>query len=271
VIANGPITKRANEDHMSAQTVERDYVLAHLCAEIGAQDQANLVFKGGTFLRLCCFEEYRYSADLDFSAVAGFTRQQAFELVTAATIACKDRLEVPELSVSETAGTFAWITYVGPLRSKRRRLKLDISDNELVESHCRLDLRRRWPDLPEAAAIEGYTMEEVGAEKLRCLAERMQCRDLFDLDKLLEGSHIDPMEVWALYLRKVENDRTNGKQRTAPIQWVTRFDERMSSYRRLWDSELSEYVAEPPRFDDVERRTRRHLGNLLVEAAKLAD
>ena len=34
-------------------------------------DKHGLVFKGGTALRLCYFEDYRYSADLDFSVVEG--------------------------------------------------------------------------------------------------------------------------------------------------------------------------------------------------------
>jgi predicted nucleotidyltransferase component of viral defense system len=270
VIARGLITKRANEDQLPAQAIERDYVLAQLCADIGAKDEPNLVFKGGTFLRLCCFEDYRYSADLDFSAVDGLSRGQALESVMAAATLCRERLEMPELSVADDAGTTAWITYVGPLQSKPRRLKLDISDTELVEHHSRVVLQRRWPDLPYEAAIEGYTMDEIGAEKLRCLAERMQCRDLFDLDALLEGGHLDPLEVWALYLRKAENDRVHGKQRTPPHEWASRFDDRMDSYRTRWEDELNEYVSEPPRFDAVERRTRRRLSDVLIEAAKLS-
>ena len=270
MIARGPITKRANEDQLPAQTIERDYVLAHICAEIGARSGTNLVFKGGTFLRLCCFEEYRYSADLDFSAIDGLSRPEAIDLVAAAVKACRDRVEMPELAITDDRGPMTWIRYVGPLRSKPRRLKLDISDNELVEGHHRVALQPRWPDLPDGATIEAYTMLEVGAEKLRCLAERVECRDLIDIDELLEGEHIDPLEAWDLYLRKAENDRTNGKQRTKPHEWAHRFDDRMRSYRAGWMDELREYLTDPPRFDDVERRTRRRLSGLLAEAAKLS-
>jgi hypothetical protein len=98
----------------------------------------------------------------------------------------------------------AWVTYVGPLAANPRKLKLDISDTELVENHQRVTLRVRWPDLPDVASIEGYTLEEVGAEKLRCIAERVQCRDLYDLHTLLDGNHIEPLEAWELYLRKAE-------------------------------------------------------------------
>ncbi|MGH7883886.1 MAG: nucleotidyl transferase AbiEii/AbiGii toxin family protein, partial [Candidatus Dormibacteraceae bacterium] len=245
MIAKGPITKLANKDKIPAQTIERDYVLAHLCAEIGSQGELNLIFKGGTFLRLCCFDNYRYSADLDFSAIDGFSRRQALDLVVTAATACRKRLEMPELAVTADDGTTAWIKYVGPLQSKPRRLKLDISDTELVESHRRAELQQRWPDLPDGASIEGYTLEEIGAEKLRCVAERVQCRDLFDLDALLESGHLDPLEIWALYLRKAENDRRNGKQRVPSHEWASRFDERMDSYRTRWHNELSEYVSKP--------------------------
>jgi hypothetical protein len=53
-----------------------------ICVDIGAKNEPRFVFKGGTFLRMCCFEDYRYSADLDFSAVEGVSRGHAVELVT---------------------------------------------------------------------------------------------------------------------------------------------------------------------------------------------
>jgi predicted nucleotidyltransferase component of viral defense system len=268
VIARGHITRRANEEGVPAQTIERDYILAHICAEIGNQREARLIFKGGTFLRLCCFEGYRYSADLDFSAIDGLSQAQALNLVATTVISCQQRLEIPALSVGEDDGSTSWLSYVGPLHAKPRRLKLDISDNELVESHRRFELQPLWSDLPDGAAIEGYTMEEIGAEKLRCIAERVQCRDLFDLHELLEAQ-LDPLAIWALYLRKAENDRQNGKQRTSPHVWASRFERRLMSYRSQWSRELSEYMSEPPRFEQVERRTRRHLTEVLQQATAL--
>lgn len=93
------------------------------------------------------------------------------------------------LEVSATDGGAMWISYVGPLGAKPRTIKLDISDDELVENLRRLTMLSRWSDLPADAAIDGYTLDEVGAEKLRCIAERLQCRDFFDLHGLLHGQH----------------------------------------------------------------------------------
>lgn len=71
MITKAEITRRASQDGVSARTVEKDYIQAHIVAAIaGLNEGSKLVFKGGTALRLCHFESYRYSADLDFSVTS---------------------------------------------------------------------------------------------------------------------------------------------------------------------------------------------------------
>ena len=66
------ITKVASRDGVDAPVVERDYVLAHIVALISANDaEKGLIFKGGTSLRLLHVEDFRYSADLDYSVIKG--------------------------------------------------------------------------------------------------------------------------------------------------------------------------------------------------------
>ena len=272
MIAKGVITRRANEEHLSAQTIERDYILAHLCAEIGSIGEPRLVFKGGTLLRLCYFSGCRYSADLDFSAVDSLSRDEAVSIVVTAAVACRIRTELPMLEVSDGDCETAWVTYTGPLGSRPRRLKLDVSDTELVESHRRLDIQHLWADLPENAGIEGYSLRDVAAEKIRCIAERLQCRDLYDLHELLDGGQVDPLEAWHLYLDKAANDLLRSRQRTPPAKWFATFERRMDAYRDRWESELSDYISvDLPTFGDVERRSRRHLAPVLAAARDLAE
>jgi uncharacterized protein len=272
VIAKGAITKRANDERLPAATIERDYVLGHLCADIGASGDSRLAFKGGTLLRLCYFADYRYSADLDFSAVDGLSTVDAVAAVAQAAEACRRRVEFPVLEVSSADGGLAAVSYVGPLGSKSRTIKLDISDDELVETHSRLSIKRRWPDIPEDAGIEGYALDEVAAEKLRCIAERQQCRDLFDMNELLDGNHVDALEAWELYLRKAAHDVVRGRQRTSSREWSTTFERRLESYKRLWDDELGEYLTvDVPHFGEVERRTRKFLSPVLAAAPAHAD
>jgi predicted nucleotidyltransferase component of viral defense system len=125
--------------------------------------------------------------------------------------------------------------------------------------------------LPTEAAIEGYSLNEVGAEKLRCIAERVQCRDLYDLYELLDGRHIDGLEAWHLYLRKAANDAIRNRQRTQPKQWAATFKRRLVAYRGRWDQELGDYLSNVPNFGDVERRSRRLLEPVISAAQKLAE
>jgi hypothetical protein len=121
VIGRGLITQRANDEQFPAQTIERDYVLANVCADVGVLGDPRLVFNGGTLLRLCYFPDYRYSADLDFSAIDGLTAADAIAVVATAVDACRQRIELPVLEVSDTDDGAAWISYVGPLGPGRGR------------------------------------------------------------------------------------------------------------------------------------------------------
>jgi predicted nucleotidyltransferase component of viral defense system len=58
------ITHRADQDGVDAAVVERDYVLAHIVAQLHLLQPSNgerMVFKGGTALRLVHIGNYRYS------------------------------------------------------------------------------------------------------------------------------------------------------------------------------------------------------------------
>jgi len=57
---------------LSAEVVEKDYVLGWLLAGIYAQpDMTETGYQGGTCLKKCYFETYRFSEDLDFTLVDG--------------------------------------------------------------------------------------------------------------------------------------------------------------------------------------------------------
>jgi hypothetical protein len=86
VIPHSYLTRIADTQDVDARTVERDYLLTHVLAAISRQPGSHgMIFKGGTALRLCYFEGYRYSADLDFSLQADANPAEALESVDAAT------------------------------------------------------------------------------------------------------------------------------------------------------------------------------------------
>jgi len=63
----------AQRQGVPLDVVEKDFALGHVLASIyrGAELADVLVFKGGTALKKAYFGDYRFSVDLDFTAVAG--------------------------------------------------------------------------------------------------------------------------------------------------------------------------------------------------------
>ena len=59
----------AREMGLDPNVIEKDYVLGWLLAGISNHPALNTdwVFKGGTCLKKCFFETYRFSEDLDFT------------------------------------------------------------------------------------------------------------------------------------------------------------------------------------------------------------
>ena len=193
------VTRLASDNKVDAKTVERDYVIHHILASL--PESEGLIFKGGTSLRACHFSEYRYSADLDFSLV-GISRSDALTIVAESLGRCRERTGMAvDVSGSDAEGK---PKIVFSALGSQRTIKLDLADDELVEDTEVQPLIRRYDDLPEAAILT-YTLAETSAEKLRCVIQRTQCRDLFDMHRLFFVEGIDPLETWPVFERKARH------------------------------------------------------------------
>ena len=249
------ITKRAEDDQVdAAAVVERDYVLAHIVAQLShaaPSDGGRLVFKGGTALRFVHIEGYRYSADLDFTVIGG-GEDAAISAVGAVLDMAREHAGLPHLTLSE--GHSSVIEYIGPLGSARpKKLKLDLATEEHVAAIAQLSMGNIWPDLPAAVPFDVYPIEEISAEKLRCIIQRVQCRDLYDLYRLSENVGIDLASIRPLFEDKCRVKKID------PAVFAGRFADRVDRYRQRWGGEMSEHIADVPRFDAVERILRRNL------------
>ena len=249
MITRAHITRRASRDGVPARTVERDYVLAHVVAAVGGLGRDScLVFKGGTALRLCHVQDYRYSADLDFSVVGGSLEDGQRDVIRALG-STGGSLEGLRLTDDRPPR----IAYTGPL-GRERTLKLDLADDELVIHTEDRALLPQWPDLPGGATVRVYSVLEIAGEKLRCVLQRLQCRDLFDLHLLFEELGVDSGEAAEVFRPKAEHRGFD------PALLATRYPERLEQYGKRWERELAEHVpGEVPHFDEVARAVSRCL------------
>jgi predicted nucleotidyltransferase component of viral defense system len=246
------LTAIAEQGEVAVQTVERDYVLTHLIQRLSTiEGSEKLTLKGGTALRLVHFATFRYSADIDLNVNDPdvITEQDALELIaeaarwTQADLGLSIRVEEEKL------------TYTGPRnQAKPENVKLDIATDELATSAPYTGpLVIRYADQTETRSLPSYDLEETAAEKLRCVVQRLQCRDLYDIHRLLVDEGVDVVAVWQQFTEKAAHRGIDPDKFTE--RWPTRIDE----YRKRWETEMPRYTKVVPQFDRVLREIERAL------------
>jgi predicted nucleotidyltransferase component of viral defense system len=210
LIDRAEIMEFAREFGLAPNVVEKDYVLGWLLAGISNHTDlaTTWVFKGGTCLKKCYFETYRFSEDLDFTLPDASTLDEArlgqiFNDIAdwvydQAGIECPPdsfRFEVYE---NNRGGMSAEgrIGYRGPMqrRGDSPRIKLDLtSDEVLVLEPATREVHHPYSDRPDGGIqVQCYSYEEVFAEKVRALAERERPRDLYDIVHLFRHTSERP-------------------------------------------------------------------------------
>jgi len=262
VIDRAEILAVATDLSLAPEVVEKDYVLGWLLAGIYGQGQlaSAWVFKGGTCLKKCYFETYRFSEDLDFTVIDA--AQLTETALTSAFKEIAERLydqigiEIPadqlrfEVYRNKRNGLCCEgrIYYRGPLlrAGNLARIKLDLTvDEVLVGEPVEREVGHPYTDRPDTGFFARcYSYEEVFAEKTRALAERTRPRDLYDVINLFRNGDYRPAAeaVLAILRRKCEF-----KQIAVPT-----FAALASSTQQLigdWDAMLRHQLPVLPPFD----------------------
>ena len=198
MIGRSAIVERVTEWGLREDVVEKDYVLGWTLWGIGTDSVLSnaWVFKGGTCLKKCYVETYRFSEDLDFTVLLGGPRDES----TVRDALGRVLARVQETSgidfsirepvvVSRPGGTSleGRIYFRGPRAAPNpASIKIDLSIAEVVVRPPVLRvISHPYPDvLPGPSVVRAYSFEEVFAEKLRAMGERGRPRDLYDIVNL---------------------------------------------------------------------------------------
>jgi predicted nucleotidyltransferase component of viral defense system len=198
MIPRAELQERQAEWGLTEEVVEKDYVLGWLLSGIGGDARlgSSWVFKGGTCLKKCFVETYRFSEDLDFTVLGGgpLTPDDLLPVLTEVL----DRIEQdtgisllgrPPFIRLRPDGVSAEgrIYYRGPRGAPgEAKVKLDLTyDETVVEPPVSRRIAHPYGDeLPGDASVQCYSFAEVFAEKLRALVQRTRPRDLYDVVNL---------------------------------------------------------------------------------------
>ncbi len=200
MIPKADILNLAKEDRLRDTTVQKDYALGWLLYGIAEHPRlSRWVFKGGTCLKKCFFETYRFSEDLDFTIPSSealneeVIRQSLIDVSNwvheeSGIVIPTERIKVEGYSNKQDTESFqAKLFYSGPLRlprSSQPRIKFDITQHEvLVDPPDHRAVFHGYRDaLEPAPRVACYSVNEVLAEKTRALYERRgRARDVYDV------------------------------------------------------------------------------------------
>jgi len=200
----------AQQTSLTPHVVEKDYVLGWMLAGIYRHEDLaeDWIFKGGTCLKKCFFETYRFSEDLDFTLRntehldAGFLKGAFSEV--GEWIYDQTGIEIPadkqEFDIYRNPrGQISCqgkISYKGPVSSTYTlpRVKLDLTtDERVVLPPVRAQIFHPYSDVPDdGIEVLAYDYIEAFAEKFRALAERTRPRDLYDVVHLYRNTEARP-------------------------------------------------------------------------------
>lgn len=251
---------------ISANHLEKDYVLGWLLAGISNHPatRLNWVFKGGTCVKKCFIETYRFSEDLDFTLQDETQIDKKFLerilIEVAEWTRKRTGIEFPSdlIGIDIYTNKMNWtmaqgrIGYRGPMRQRRGslpRIKLDLTAYEaLVQEPVIRPVHHPYSDRPEEGIrILSYSYEEVFAEKIRALMERESPRDLYDVVHLYRQESGRPDRVMSVLKEKCAFKGVEVPVTAASLE----NREERASIERQWGSMLKHQVPALPPFEQL--------------------
>ena len=248
------------------QVVEKDYILGWVLAGIYQHPALadTWIFKGGTCLKKCFFETYRFSEDLDFTLTDPAHLDDGFLTDTFAAIADwiyeQTGIELPaefrtfELFANPRGNPSCQgkLSYRGPIAPRSGglpRVKLDLTaDEHLVLAPVRLPIFHPYSDAPDDGIhVTAYAYEEAFGEKVRALAERTRPRDLYDVINLYRNQEARPAPA---VLLDVLRQKCEFKGIPAPRE-IAALEPHRADLEGAWDHMLGHQTARTTACSDL--------------------
>ena len=263
-------------------TIDKDWVLGHLLNAFYSFmiNKKNFIFKGGTCLRKCYFEDYRFSEDLDFTLLdSKFSVDNRFlkMIIEKAKKISGIRFYISEIKEQYhndiQQGYEVKIKYWGadhkpntPVPNPDRwqtYVKLDISFSErLILNPVNRKIFHCYSDSDSInETIPVYPMVEIIAEKVRSLIQRNRPRDIYDIWYVMNSQEKpDEKAIQTLLFQKAES-------KGIVISNINQFVNSLKSAKnkRAWENSLKQHIPVNalPDFETVYSQLKLIINNIL--------
>jgi predicted nucleotidyltransferase component of viral defense system len=231
MIDRDEIEYQAEQLDVHVANVERDYVFGWLLKAISENPHLGsaLIFKGGNCMRKAYYPDTRFSGDLDFSVETSVDAdrmiadlnsvcstvedQSGVRFVTDRTTFAADRALDRERTSYK--GSLYFHDFYGQPSKLVISVRLDVSDYErlYLPSVSRSIFHPYSDEKDCVASVRCMALEELVANKLKCLLQRRHSFDLYDLvyAAFFERSiELNRSEVVSTFLKKTIFERSPG-------------------------------------------------------------
>ena len=263
------ILEKAGELSLEPKVIEKDYVLGWLLSGISNHKDLKdkWLFKGGTCLKKCFFETYRFSEDLDFTLLDPTHLNEEFLKKTFSEIAewvyknsgidvaadgkfSPIKIEIYK-NLRDNDSCKGNIYYRGPMTvgqgGSAPTIKLDLTvDEKVVLEPVRMQIDHIYSDKDKKLfSALCYHYIDLFAEKTRALDERKRpgARDLYDVVNMYRHG----IEVDLEKLNTSIKEKCGFKGIVVPS--MTTLDPKQEEFRVQWDSQLKHQLQILPPFE----------------------
>jgi predicted nucleotidyltransferase component of viral defense system len=265
MISKEEIRKIALEKGLDAFQIEKDYVLGWILAAISEhQDISKFwLLKGGTCIRKCFIEDYRYSEDLDYTIIdqpqitpatleGSFNdiakwiyKKSGIEIDTKRTLFDITKNSANQLIIQ---GRIFYHGSASPFPPRQwPRIKFDLTTDEVV---VRSPLHRKiihpYSDYLQIQdyLVTAYDFYDLLSEKIRALFERTRPRDLYDVVEIFAS--VIKIDLKVLKPALVDKCQCHFKQLTS-LDLKTL---KLTACKAGWKDQLSHQLAKLPSFEE---------------------
>jgi predicted nucleotidyltransferase component of viral defense system len=223
LINQAEIRRIAGSLGVDPQVIDHDYVLGCFLHYLSLVEQVKIfwIFKGGTSLAKCHFSDYRFSEDLDFTALNIIGVDSLLKIANSAKKMMQDSIgirtdgqETKVEVIQDDYGKESFevkIYYEGPwiYGGSNRSLQIHVNRDEFILFPTQMkSITHKYSDaagLPPSV-LQVYALEEILVEKLRALSGQRRfaiARDVYDI-QFLSKTQVNVENVLKGFPRKCE-------------------------------------------------------------------
>jgi predicted nucleotidyltransferase component of viral defense system len=193
MIPENEIKALARTYEVPTSTFERDYAQNWLLADL-----PHMALKGGTGLQKCYFKNYRFSDDLDFTALEQITLEKMENHIRNTIDKVNNESGIAfseQIPAEEVENGYLFVIYFRILRKTGNPLKIKLDITKKENEHIMTPLQQKTVLQTYSDGVDiqttVYSLEEMFAEKTRALFERTRPRDLYDIWFLSKNTTLD--------------------------------------------------------------------------------